>query len=133
MRTRLAHILLLGLLAVPSGFRLLSGRPATPRPCVAEGRGTVPRHWLGCTADPGPPRVLADEERLLLGLPLDPNTAGVRALAFVPGLSRRLAEAVVEDRAARGPFASLEDLRRVAGVGPRRLEQARTALRVGPP
>jgi competence protein ComEA len=132
MGPRLPRLILLGLLAVPPGLRVLAGRPAPARPCSGEGRGQLPRHWLGCAADPGPPRALADEERLLLGLPLDPNTASARALAFVPGLSPRLAEAVVEERAARGPFTSVEDLRRVMGVGPGRLGQARAALRIDP-
>jgi competence protein ComEA len=105
-----------------------------PRPgCVLEGRGEEPRHWLGCATDPGPPRALAADERLALGLPIDPNTAGTRELAFVPGLSRRLAAEVVEDRRAHGRYASVEELLRVRGIGPRRLEAAATRLRVGPP
>ncbi len=67
------------------------GSAAPPRACLPEGRGTPPRHWLGCAGDPGPRRDLAADERLVLGLPIDPNAAGERELAFVPGLSRRLA------------------------------------------
>jgi competence protein ComEA len=131
---RLATLTVLLALGVPPAWRALAARPATPRPaCAPAGRGDPPRHWLGCGADPGPPRDLADEERLLLGLPLDPNLATARALAFVPGLTARLARAVVEDRQARGPYADVEGLDRVEGIGPRRLAQARAALAVSPP
>jgi competence protein ComEA len=130
---RLALLVLLAALAVPPWLRARAARPAAPAPCATEGRGEPPRHWLGCATDPGPPRDLADEERLLLGLPLDPNLAGARALAFVPGLTPRLARAVVLEREARGPFDSLEALRRVEGIGAQRLARARAALAVAPP
>jgi len=127
---RLAPALLLAALALPPLARAWLARPEAPAPCAPEGRGRPPRHWLGCAADPGAPRGLADEERLLLGHPLDLNAAGPRALAFVPGLSARLAEAVVADRAARGPFETVEELERVDGIGPVRLARARGALAV---
>ena len=134
MAARLARLLLLLALAAPPALRWLAAHPGPPPPpCRPEGRGPPPRHWLGCAADPGPPRALSDEERLHLGLALDPNTASARALAFVPGLSRSLAEAVVEERRRGGPFGSVEELRRVSGIGPRRLERARGALRPGVP
>jgi competence protein ComEA len=113
--------------------RQAAGPAGVAPACRLEGRGTPPRHWLGCGTDPGPGRGLADEERLLLGRPLDPNTAGARAMAFVPGLTRHLAEAVVDERIRRGPFASVDDLRRVSGIGVKRLDQARAAFRVGVP
>ena len=97
-------------------------------------RGEPPRHWLACLPGRGQPaRPLADEERLLLGLPLDLNTARPEALAFVPGLSRRLAVAVAADRTSRGRFERVDELRRVGGIGEKRLAQARGALFVAPP
>jgi competence protein ComEA len=109
-------------------------RPRGPMPpvrgCAPEGRGTPPRHWLGCAGDPGPWRDLEPDERLALGLPIDPNEADERALAFVPGLSRKLARAVVLHRAAHGPFRTVDDLLAVKGIGPRRLERARARLSV---
>ncbi len=138
MARRIAHVLILLplLLAVPLKTRLLPApRPPGCRPLPS---GQPPHHWLGCApaASTPPPawvRPLADEERLLLGLPLDLNLARPEALAFVPGLSRRLAAAVATDRTIRGPFLEVEGLRRVSGIGEKRLAQARPALFVDPP
>ncbi len=125
----LALPLLLGAALLPSALR---NRPESPGSCRPEGRGIPPRHWLGCAGDPGPPRDLQPDERLALGMPIDLNTAGERQLTFVPGLSRRLARAVVEHRNTSGSFASVDDLLAVKGIGPRRLEQARPWLVVRP-
>ena len=106
--------------------------PAARTPCAPAGRGRFPRQWLGCAADPGASRPLASDERLALGLPVDPNRASARELALVPGLSRRLADEVVSDRERNGPFPDVDSLERVRGVGPKRLARARAALAVEP-
>jgi competence protein ComEA len=123
------------LVAVLAGPRLRRSveLPPPARPCAPVGRGEPPRGWLGCAADPGPSRALADDERLLLGLPLDANRAEERVLAYVPGLSRRLAAELVADRAVHGPFATVDDVLRVRGIGPKRLARAASHLAVGPP
>jgi competence protein ComEA len=125
-RLALAGLCLATLL--PSWFRELAGRPSPPRACEPEGRGTVPRHWVGCATDPGPPRPLTGRERLLMGLTVDVNAATAEDLATVPGLTARLAVEVVADRGRRGTFASVDDLIRVRGIGPARLAQARRFL-----
>jgi competence protein ComEA len=130
-RLALAAVLL-AVLSAPAALRWAELPPA-PRACPPGGRGEPPRHWLGCAADPGPARGLADDERLLLGLPLDPNGAEERVLAFVPGLSRRLAAEIVADRGARGPFRTVEDVVRVRGIGPKRLARAAPHLAVSAP
>jgi competence protein ComEA len=134
MPHRLALVIALActLLAAPLRSWL---RPAPAPPgCRMVPAGEPPRHWLACVAGPASgSRPLADEERLLLGLPLDLNTARPEALAFVPGLSRRLAAAVATDRTSRGRFERVEELRRVGGIGEKRLAQAREALFVAPP
>jgi competence protein ComEA len=129
-RIALLAVALAALAAAP--LRVFLETPGPVRPCVPEGRGTVPRHWLGCAADPGVPRPLAGDELLAIGLPLDVNRASARELAFVPGLGARLAEALVQDRDRNGPFASVEDVTRVRGIGPRKLEKARPALTLAP-
>ncbi len=131
-RAALAALLAVVLAARARRIAVETPAPAACGPEAGAGRGVPPRHWLGCVTDRGSARGLADDERLVLGLPLDVNRADERALAFVPGLSRRLARAVVEDRAVRGPFPAVEALERVRGIGPRRLALARPALAVEP-
>lgn len=129
-RLALAAVLLAALGARPL-WRLVE-TPPPPRDCATEGRGSAPRGWLGCAADAGPGRALEGDERLALGLPVDPNLADARSLAFVPGLSRRLGAEIVRHREAHGPFAAVEDLLRVRGIGPKRLAKARPHLAVDP-
>jgi competence protein ComEA len=133
MACRLALAVLLAATLAAAPLRAWLERPPQRPACEPAGRGTPPRHWLGCAADPGPRRALAADERLVLGLPIDPNAAAPRELAFVPGLSHRLAEEIVADRERNGPFARVEDLERVRGIGPRKLAAARPHLEVRPP
>ena len=130
---RLALAALLVAVVAAAPIRASLEVPRSRVGCDPEGRGEAPRHWLGCAGDPGPRRALAADERLVLGLPVDPNTAGARELAFVPGLSRHLAEEVVADRRRNGPYVRLADLLRVRGIGPKRLEAARSHLDVPAP
>jgi competence protein ComEA len=128
----LARLLLALAVLAPAALRPSLEAPAPPRACAPEGRGEPPRHWLGCKGDRGAARPLEDGERLVLGRPVDPNTAPAEVLAHVPGLSSALAREIVRDRAARGPYASVDELDRVRGVGPKRLALARPALAISP-
>jgi len=51
------------------------------------------------------------------------NTADAMALDSLPGVGPSTAEKIVADRAANGPFTSADDLGRVAGIGPKKLEE----------
>jgi competence protein ComEA len=117
----------------PAAIRRISAARPPPPACTPEGRGSPPRHWVGCAGDPGPARDLDGPERLAHGRPVDLNRAAARDLAGVPGLSVGLAAEVVSDRAARGPFPTADELVRVRGIGPARLARARPHLVAGPP
>lgn len=56
---------------------------------------------------------------------LDVNVADAQALAALPGIGPALAGRIVAERAARGPFASADDLLRVPGIGAGRMERIR--------
>jgi competence protein ComEA len=129
---RLALMALVALALVPSLWRQLRLLPYRERACQPEGRGAPPRHWVGCRGDPGPRRDLSGRERVLLGLPLDPNRASAEDLAAVPGLSPGLAAEIVADRGRRGPFERVESLERVRGIGPARMARASAFLEVAP-
>ena len=48
------------------------------------------------------------------------------------GIGETMAHRIVADREYHGPFASLEDLLRVDGIGPKTLDEIRPWLTVGP-
>jgi competence protein ComEA len=58
------------------------------------------------------------------------NTASVTELTELPGVGPAKAAAIVEER-ERKPFASVNDLTRVSGIGDRMLEQLRDRISVG--
>jgi competence protein ComEA len=60
---------------------------------------------------------------------LDINEADWPEFSVLPGIGEALARRIVESRAARGPFADLDELRRVRGIGPKTLERIRPYLR----
>jgi competence protein ComEA len=61
--------------------------------------------------------------------PIDINSAGLEELTALPGVGPAIAAAIVEDRNKRGPFASVDDLLRVRGIGPAKLEALRSRAR----
>ncbi|MEJ5197705.1 MAG: helix-hairpin-helix domain-containing protein, partial [Anaerolineae bacterium] len=61
---------------------------------------------------------------------VDVNTASAALLGYVAGISKRVAQAIVEHRNEHGPFTSRADLKKVKGLGPKAFEQAAGFLRV---
>ena len=59
------------------------------------------------------------------GLRIDVNSAEEAQLDLLPGIGPRLAARIVEERRTEGAFASLDELVRVAGLGPRLIERLR--------
>lgn len=58
------------------------------------------------------------------------NSADVATLETLPGVGPVTAQKIVAEREANGPFATPDDLSRVAGIGPKRLEQLRDVVSV---
>jgi competence protein ComEA len=56
---------------------------------------------------------------------LNVNTASDYELAMLPGIGPVTAAAIIEYRRTHGPFASLEDLQAVRGIGPKTIEAIR--------
>lgn len=63
---------------------------------------------------------------------VDINGADAAGLEALPGVGPAIARAIVEWREANGPFASVDELEDVPGIGPSTLEKMRDIARVGP-
>jgi competence protein ComEA len=61
---------------------------------------------------------------------VDINSADAALLDTLPGVGPATAQKIIADREANGPFASTEDLGRVSGIGPKRLDQLKGLIRV---
>jgi len=62
------------------------------------------------------------------GQPIDPNTATVDEIMLLPGVGEVLAERIVEGR----PYKSIDDLRRVPGVGDKVFAKLKESLQISP-
>jgi competence protein ComEA len=62
--------------------------------------------------------------------PINVNTATQEELEALPGIGPALAARIVEHRNQHGPFASVEALVDVSGIGPAKLDVIRDLVRV---
>jgi competence ComEA-like helix-hairpin-helix protein len=58
------------------------------------------------------------------------NTASRAELMLLPGIGEKYAERIVAYRHDHGPFASIEELDRVKGIGPKTLERLKPFIRI---
>lgn len=63
--------------------------------------------------------------------PINLNTASAVELQQVPGIGPATADKILKMRKSYGPFKSVDDLRAIKGIGPKRLEKMRKYLTVG--
>jgi len=60
--------------------------------------------------------------RMVLGIPLQPQSMNFNDWLALPGIGPKLAERIETDRQKNGEFSSFSELLRVPGIGPGRLE-----------
>jgi competence protein ComEA len=77
---------------------------------------------IGATSGPGPPTAAN---------PLDLNQATELELEALPGVGPATAQAILNYRTEHGPFAAVDDLLDVRGIGPAKLDAFRDLVRVG--
>ena len=57
--------------------------------------------------------------KITLGIPISLNRESEEGLTALPGIGKTMAKAIVEERARRGGFKSLDEVMGIAGIGPR--------------
>lgn len=66
-------------------------------------------------------RWMPASRRMILNIPLRPQTMTVADWQALPGIGIKLADSIEQDRQKNGVFASFAELERVPGIGPGRL------------
>lgn len=75
------------------------------------------------------PAIDPDQNTMATG-PVDLNTASEAQLDALPGVGPATAAAIIRHREQAGPFATVDDLERVAGIGPAKLAAIREFVTV---
>src|SRR5439155_25661311 len=77
----------------------------------------------------------APASRKVAGLvePINVNRADLAELQKLPGIGPKLSQRIVDERTLRGPFKTVDELRRVPGICPKTVEKLRPHVAVGPP
>lgn len=113
-----------GLLAAIGPHAAFSGQPVPPSAGSPAGAPAAPvaPAAAGSAREPPTPRTAE---------PLDLNTATAAELEALPFVGPYMALQIVAHRARHGPFAAVDSLVRVPGVGPATLARIRAHVRVG--
>ena len=90
---------------------------ARPNPCWFPSQRVADE--IACGAPGG--SELKGPARRLFGLSVDPNRADAITLETLPMIGAVRAQAIISER-CRAPFASVDDLRRVRGIGPKAVD-----------
>ncbi len=67
---------------------------------------------------------------MLLGIPINLNTATSDDLSSLPGIGPHIADEVILFRKTRGTFSKIEDLKAVNGIGEKRFKKIEKYLTV---
>lgn len=94
-------------------------------PVIAGPAATLPD---ATTSSPGPSD--ASSSRTTVPLIVDLNRAMADDLDRLPGVGPSTAKAIIDHRTRNGPFASVDDLLAVRGIGPAKLAEIRKWVRV---
>ena len=108
--------------AADSAFRALTDTTTPGAPQASPGAQQAPTGAHPPAAPrrkPPPPRT-----------PIDINSASHAELLLLPGVGDATASRIIDERTQGGPFARVDDLCRVRGIGPRRLAALRPYVTV---
>ncbi len=81
-------------------------------------------------SEPAPPANSLTGDAALPGALVNINTASIAELETLPGIGPALAQKIVDHRAEHGPFATIEAILDVSGIGPEKFEAIRDWITV---
>lgn len=104
--------------------------PAAKNPGEGTGRKvTALTPTSGAPSSPRAQSSVTARGRRPVTFPIDINTAGREELVELPGIGEKLAGRIMEYRKAHAGFQSIEDLRKVKGIGKKRMERLRPLVK----
>lgn len=86
--------------------------------------------WFWTSSRRPQPLVVQRGTQSQSGFLIDVNQAGWVEWMQLEGVGPALASRIVADRQVHGPFATIEDLGRVPGIGPATIDRIRSSLRI---
>lgn len=119
---RRAITILVGTFVVGLGVRLWQATFASPPKFDYSGSDST---FAALSVD-SPPSAATAESTAIVNL----NTASKDQLMSLPGIGPATAERIMLERDDGGPFRTVDDLRRVRGIGAKRIEQLRPIVSV---
>lgn len=102
---------------------VLSQGESTPPLAASSGQGCEGK---SCTSADGAGAGSDAEEQGLVNI----NTANATQLTQLPGVGPAIAQKIIDYRTSNGPFASVDDLTKVPGIGAAKLAQIKSHARV---
>jgi len=97
---------------------------------MAAGQPASGTHLEGQEGRPPLPGSTRDSQAKTPGRLIDPNLASQKDLEALPGIGPVLAQRIIDYRRAHGPFKKINDLKKVSGIGPKKLEKIKPYLTV---
>ena len=95
---------------------------------VMVGLGATVTWWLSQGGQQGRLIELEEAEPRTASFQVDVNSADWPELAQLPGIGETLARRIVDSRQTDGPFLDHDDLKRIRGIGPKKVEEVRPYL-----
>lgn len=94
---------------------------------------SVPQVMQTRPAETEPPETATETTQAPISFPIDINQATKEEFMALPGIGDVLAQRILDYRSEHGPFATVEGLMNVEGIGEKRIEEILELITIGGP